>query len=51
MGFDAEKVSYLAEAARFLGQGNMDRIRSEGEDVDDVSTDFTVLPRFVSLKA
>ncbi len=44
MGFDPEKVSYLAEAARFLGQGDMDRIRSEGEDVDDVTTDFTRAP-------
>ena len=51
MGFDPEKVAYLAEAARFLGQGDMDRIRSEGDDVDDVTTDFAVLPRFTSLKA
>jgi uncharacterized protein (DUF362 family) len=51
MGFDPQKVTYLAEAARFLGQGDMDRIRSEGEDVDDVTTDFAVLPRFASLKA
>jgi uncharacterized protein (DUF362 family) len=51
MGFDPEKITYLAEAARFLGQGDMDRIRTEGEDVDDVTTDFTVLPQFVSMKA
>ena len=51
MGFDPEKVTYLAEAARFLGQGDVDQIRSEGEDVDDVTTDFAVLPQFVSMKA
>jgi uncharacterized protein (DUF362 family) len=51
MGFDPEKVDYLAEAARFLGQGDVDRIRSEGEDIDDVTTDFSVLPQFASMKA
>jgi len=51
MGFDPLKVVYLAEAARFLGQGDMDRIRTEGEVVDDVTTDFAVLPRFAPLKA
>ncbi len=51
MGFDPEKVAYLSEAARFLGQGDMERIRTEGEDVDDVTTDFAVLPQFESLKA
>ncbi|MEO8422575.1 MAG: DUF362 domain-containing protein [Actinomycetota bacterium] len=38
-GFDPEKVEYLAEAARFLGQGDVERIRNEGEDIDDVTTD------------
>ncbi|MGZ8650576.1 MAG: DUF362 domain-containing protein [Actinomycetota bacterium] len=51
MGFDPEKVGYLAEAARFLGQGDVERIRSEGEDIDGVTTDFAVLPRFASMKA
>ena len=51
MGFDPQKVTYLAEAARFLGQGDMERIRSEGEDVDDVTTVFAVLPQFASMKA
>jgi uncharacterized protein (DUF362 family) len=51
MGFDPEKVAYLAEAARFLGQGDVELIRSEGEDIDDVTTDFAVLPRFASMKA
>jgi Uncharacterized conserved protein len=51
MGFDPEKVAYLAEASRFLGQGDMERIRNEGEDVDAVTTDFAVLPQFASMKA
>jgi uncharacterized protein (DUF362 family) len=51
MGFDPVKVEYLAEAARFLGQGDMERIRSEGEDVDELTTDFAVLPQFTSMKA
>jgi uncharacterized protein (DUF362 family) len=51
MGFDPEKISYLAEAGRFLGQGDMDRIREEGEDVDAVTTDFATLPQFSSMKA
>jgi uncharacterized protein (DUF362 family) len=51
MGFDPEKVEYLAEAARFLGQGDMERIRNEGEDPDAVTSDFAVLPQFRSMKA
>jgi uncharacterized protein (DUF362 family) len=51
MGFDPGKIAYLAEAARFLGQGDVELIRSEGEDVEDVTTDFAVLPRFASMKA
>ena len=51
MGFDAGKVAYLSEAARFLGQGDRDRIGTEGEDVERVSTDFAVLPQFASMKA
>jgi uncharacterized protein (DUF362 family) len=51
MGFDPGKVAYLAEAARFLGQGDLDRIRTEGENVDSVTTDFAVLPQFASMKA
>lgn len=51
MGFDPEKLEYLAEAARFLGQGDMERIHDDGEDVDGVTTDFAVLPQFASMKA
>lgn len=51
MGFDPEKIPYLAEAARFLGQGDMDRIRIDGEDIGGVTTDFSVLPQFAAMKA
>jgi len=50
MGFDPEKVPYLAEAARFLGQGDMDKIRLEGESLGSVTRDFAVLPPFRSMK-
>jgi hypothetical protein len=50
MGFDPEKIGYLAEAGRFLGQADMDRIREEGEAVDAVTTDFATLPQFNSMK-
>jgi uncharacterized protein (DUF362 family) len=51
MGFDPEKVTYVAEAGRFLGQADPARIHAEGEDVERSSTDFAVLPRFRQLKA
>jgi uncharacterized protein (DUF362 family) len=51
MGFDPEKVPYLGEAARFLGQGDIDKIRLEGEDLDASTKDFAVLPQFEPMKA
>jgi uncharacterized protein (DUF362 family) len=51
MGFDPEKVPYLAEAGRFLGQGDMEEIRTEGEDPAAATKDFAVLPQFRSMKA
>ncbi len=50
MGFDPEKVPYLSEASRFLGQGDMDEIRMEGEDLDTSMNDFAVLPQFRPMK-
>ncbi|MEA2550686.1 MAG: hypothetical protein QOE25_455, partial [Actinomycetota bacterium] len=32
MGFDPEKIDYLREAGRFLGQGDIAKIRQTGED-------------------
>ena len=51
MGFDPAKVAYLAEAARFLGQGDMDHITLTGADLDAATKDFDVLPQFRSMKA
>jgi uncharacterized protein (DUF362 family) len=51
MGFDPAKVPYLAEAGRFLGQGDMEEIRVDGEDLATVTKDFAVLPPFRSMKA
>ncbi len=51
MGFDPAKIAYLANAARFLGQGDPERILTEGEEPDTVTTDFAVLEQFRALKA
>jgi len=50
MGFDPEKVPYLSEAARFLGQGDLDRISLEGDALGPLTKDFAVLPPFRSMK-
>jgi uncharacterized protein (DUF362 family) len=51
MGFDPERLGYLAEAARFLGQGDQARITTEGEDPGSLVTRFTVLDPFRPLQA
>ncbi|MEO8292772.1 MAG: DUF362 domain-containing protein [Actinomycetota bacterium] len=51
MGFDPAKIAYLSEAARFLGQGDLERIVTEGEDPERMITDYAVLDRFLPLKA
>jgi uncharacterized protein (DUF362 family) len=50
MGFVPERVRYLSEGGRFLGQGNPDMIRDEGEDVDPLARRFAVLPEFAPLQ-
>jgi uncharacterized protein (DUF362 family) len=50
MGLDPGRLGYLVQAARFLGQGDRDRIRTEGEDVDRAITPFSVLPEFSYLR-
>jgi uncharacterized protein (DUF362 family) len=44
MGFDPADVAYLGEAARFLGQGDRDRILTVGEDPDIVARPFARAP-------
>lgn len=50
MGLDPTRIEYLAEAARFLGQGDLERIRQVGEDPEREATSFHVLPPFEGLK-
>jgi uncharacterized protein (DUF362 family) len=45
MGVDPESVVYLAEAARFLGQGDPDRILAVGETVESLAQPFVPAPR------
>jgi uncharacterized protein (DUF362 family) len=51
MGIDPQRIGYLAMAARFLGQGDRDRIRNEGEEVDREVVRFDLLPEFSYLRA
>jgi uncharacterized protein (DUF362 family) len=44
MGFDPMGIAYLAEAARFLGQGDRDRIEQRGEDPDPLVRAFAPPP-------
>jgi uncharacterized protein (DUF362 family) len=49
MGLDPDRVSYLQEAGRFLGQGHLEDIVQVGEDVERSATSFRTLPVFESL--
>ena len=51
MGLDPERIPYLVEAGRFLGQGHRDSIRTEGEDVAGAVRSFSLLPEFEDLRA
>ncbi|MEA2557403.1 MAG: hypothetical protein QOG88_941 [Actinomycetota bacterium] len=51
MGFDPEKIDYLREAGRFLGQGDRAKIRQVGEDPQTDVKDFAVLSPFLGMKA
>ena len=44
MGFDPERIAYLAEAGRFLGQTHLDHITQVGEDVERSASTFRTLP-------
>jgi uncharacterized protein (DUF362 family) len=50
MDVDPERVAYLMEAGRFLGQADQDRIRQEGEDPQSEVTRFELLPQFGYLR-
>ena len=51
MGMDPEKVGYLKEAGRFLGQARSELIEQRGEDPGRLTTRFAPAPRFESLVA
>jgi len=51
MGFDPEKIDYLREAGRFLGQGDFAKISQVGEDPQTDVKDFAVLSPFAGMKA
>jgi uncharacterized protein (DUF362 family) len=46
-----ERMTYLAEARRFLGNMDLDRIEMRGESIDRFATSFEVLDVFKGLKA
>ena len=49
MGIDPERVGYLREAGKFLGQTDLDRVEQRGEDVGRNVTHFTPAPGFERL--
>jgi uncharacterized protein (DUF362 family) len=50
MGLDPTRIPSIANAARFLGQGDPELIRQVGEDVEGNVRSFALLPRFGSLR-
>jgi uncharacterized protein (DUF362 family) len=44
MGMDPDKIPYLHEAARFLGEGDPERIEQRGEDPGGFTTAFAPAP-------
>ena len=44
MGFDPTQIPYLREAARFLGQGDLEQIDQRGEDPARYARSFTPAP-------
>jgi uncharacterized protein (DUF362 family) len=50
MKIDPERVYYLREAGRFLGQVHLDELTQTGEDPDRVAVDFRLMPEFAHLR-
>ncbi len=50
MGIDPERVGYLENAGRFLGQLTPELIDQIGEDPEDEAVHFELLPQFSSLR-
>jgi uncharacterized protein (DUF362 family) len=51
MGMDPEKVGYLVQAGRFLGQGRSERIEQRGEDPARSTRRYKPAPRFDDIVA
>ena len=51
MGVDPERVGYLSEAGRFLGQLHLDELTQAGEDPGRVAVPFRLMPQFAHLRA
>ena len=51
MGMDPEKVGYLMEAGRFLGQSRSELIEQRGEDPERLTKPFAPAPGFENLAA
>jgi len=51
MGMDPEKVSYLMEAGRFLGQARSELIEQRAEDPERLATAFRPAPGFETIVA
>jgi uncharacterized protein (DUF362 family) len=51
MGFDPYRISHLAQAAEFLGNGHVERIEQLGERLPWSVRPFSVLPEFAHLIA
>ena len=51
MGFDPDRIPYLTEAGRFLGQTDRDLIDQRGEDPEQMTTDFERPPTGASINA
>ncbi|MFZ0593447.1 MAG: DUF362 domain-containing protein [Bryobacteraceae bacterium] len=50
MGFHPDKIPYLRECARFLGNSGIDRIRQIGEEVRTLEPAFAPAPGFAHLR-
>ncbi len=50
IGLDPDRIPYLAEASRFLGNVSASRIEQRGERLDRYQTSFNVLPDFAGLQ-
>jgi uncharacterized protein (DUF362 family) len=51
MGMDPEKIEYLMEAGRFLGQARSERIEQRGEDPGRLAKRFAPAPGFEHIVA